>query len=225
VLEVGCGDGLIINKVTAPDTMAVDISVEGLKTVNGPSLQCSVTELPFGDGRYELVIASELLEHLPDEEYRQALSEIARVARRFILVTVPNKENLTVNLTRCPSCGKQYHRAWHIRSFRPEDMERLFEGFAVVECKAIGPVEQTRTRLEAWLRRTLDWGPPPPWPTTCPYCGTAQAKPGDQADRTDVGVGGISDSRPARSAMRYFRGRKRPWLAGLFKKKSSRGGE
>jgi hypothetical protein len=53
VLEVGCGDGLIINSVTAPDTMGVDISRAGLSSVRGPSLLCSLEELPFEDGRYD----------------------------------------------------------------------------------------------------------------------------------------------------------------------------
>lgn len=105
VLEVGCGDGLVINRVTAQDTMGTDISAAGLSSVRGPSLQCSSDDLPFRDERYELVIASEVLEHLPDDVYEQSLAEIARVSGRYILISVPNRENLKANLTRCPACG------------------------------------------------------------------------------------------------------------------------
>lgn len=222
VLEVGCGDGLIINQVATAETMGVDVSAEGLSKVTGPSLQCSVAELPFEDGRYKLVIASELLEHLPDENYRQALSEIARVAGRFILVSVPNHENLRANATRCPACGHEYHRALHQRSYRQRDLEGLFDGFATVECRPMGPVEAERTGTEAWLRRMLDWGVPVPWGTTCPYCGSAHIKPGEAGGEPDV-TGDCAGRDPmSRRLMRLVRRHRKPWIAGLYSRVSPR---
>lgn len=44
-----------------------------------PSVQCDAARLPFGDCRFDAVICSELMEHLPDP--LRVLAEIARVTR------------------------------------------------------------------------------------------------------------------------------------------------
>ena len=46
-------------------------------------------ELPFGDDEFDLVAAIETLEHVPDPE--RTLAEMARVARRHLLVSVPRE--------------------------------------------------------------------------------------------------------------------------------------
>ncbi|HEY5531323.1 MAG TPA: class I SAM-dependent methyltransferase, partial [Candidatus Anoxymicrobiaceae bacterium] len=88
VLEVGCGDGLIINMVTGTgrETMGLDLSESGLKGVRGPATLGSVSELPFEDESWDAVIASEVIEHIPEEDYRQSLREISRVSRSCIIV-------------------------------------------------------------------------------------------------------------------------------------------
>jgi SAM-dependent methyltransferase len=215
VLEVGCGDGLIINSVTAPDTMGVDISRAGLSSVRGPSLLCSLEELPFEDGRYDLVMASEVLEHLPEEIYQRSLSEIARVARAHILLSVPHREYLKANITRCPSCGREYHRNLHERSYRPQDLVHLFGGFEMVSLNRIGPEEPRRTRLEVALRRALGRGVPH-WNTVCPHCKAAFGQPGDAHDAS---VSPGPAAKPGRKASRMKQLLKRhesPWLAALY---------
>jgi len=47
------------------------------------------TALPYGDGEWDLVAGVELLEQVPDAE--AALAEMARVARRHVLVSVPRE--------------------------------------------------------------------------------------------------------------------------------------
>jgi 2-polyprenyl-3-methyl-5-hydroxy-6-metoxy-1,4-benzoquinol methylase len=52
----------------------------------------SVTELPFADRSVDLVSCIEVLEHLGGADRgREALRELARVARRVVLVSTPNK--------------------------------------------------------------------------------------------------------------------------------------
>src|SRR6185503_20654249 len=45
--------------------------------------------LPFADGEFELAAAIEVLEHVPDPE--ATVAEMARVARRHLLVSVPRE--------------------------------------------------------------------------------------------------------------------------------------
>ena len=46
-------------------------------------------QLPFDDGEFDLAAAIEVLEHVPDPE--RAVAEMARVARRHLLVSVPRE--------------------------------------------------------------------------------------------------------------------------------------
>jgi ubiquinone/menaquinone biosynthesis C-methylase UbiE len=53
--------------------------------------QGDVTALPFADRSFDGVTMLEVLEHIPDTQL--ALAEVSRVARRFLLLTVPSKED------------------------------------------------------------------------------------------------------------------------------------
>ena len=57
-----------------------------------PNLEYRVMKaenLPFADGEFELATAIEVLEHVPDPEH--TVAEMARVAKRWLLVSVPRE--------------------------------------------------------------------------------------------------------------------------------------
>lgn len=88
VLEVGVGDrvfGSFIKNNTAVSYTSVDID-ENLH----PDVVGSVLKLPFADASYDVVCAFEVLEHLPFEQFDQALGELCRVARTHVVISVPH---------------------------------------------------------------------------------------------------------------------------------------
>ncbi len=50
--------------------------------------------LPFGDRTFDIVLATLVLHHLPDDAQADALSEMARVARRAVLVAELERRSL-----------------------------------------------------------------------------------------------------------------------------------
>lgn len=82
VLEVGCGTGLILQRVAAVASSAkgIDISPGMLAKARERGLDVFegvATKLPFDDGAFDLVYSFKVLAHVP--EIREALAEMSRV--------------------------------------------------------------------------------------------------------------------------------------------------
>ncbi len=160
ILEIGSGGGLIINalKEAGYDPVAYDISRTALEYIKtSKRIQGSAALLPFPASTFDVVLACELLEHLPISDYRDVLDEIARVAKRYVLITVPYHENLEWNYARCPSCGCIFNGACHVRSFCEGDMLSLLKHFRCINLKGIVPLlRPDRTiPLELFVRHRL----------------------------------------------------------------------
>lgn len=100
VLDVGCGEGVLVQRWAAQlgDGRVVGIDLEEESIQSGwaqrtaPNLEYRVMEaenLPFAVDEFDLASAIEVLEHVPDPEL--TLSEMARCARRHLLVSVPRE--------------------------------------------------------------------------------------------------------------------------------------
>jgi SAM-dependent methyltransferase len=96
VLEVGCGEGVVAERLYRRfgEVVALDLPDAGLRAdwlrYPGPRyLHANAHELPFADRQFDVVVAAEVLEHLPDPVL--GLAEMARVGRRHLVVSVPRE--------------------------------------------------------------------------------------------------------------------------------------
>jgi ubiquinone/menaquinone biosynthesis C-methylase UbiE len=83
--------------------------------------------LPFADNQFDVVVMSEVLEHLTDEVIQATLIEIKRVLKtegRFI-GSVPADEMLLNNRVMCPHCGEHFHRWGHQQHFSKQTLQSL----------------------------------------------------------------------------------------------------
>jgi SAM-dependent methyltransferase len=140
ILDVGCGDGALTNRLAEDwEVTGVDTSAAALEHVKAEAVQASATELPFPDASFDLVLSTEMLEHLALEDYRKAISEMSRVTRRYLLLTVPYREDLEFREVRCPRCGWRGHVWGHQRLFTPESLAGDLAGFRPTEARIFGP--------------------------------------------------------------------------------------
>lgn len=98
VLDAGCGEGFTMDKLTkngiGKEIEGIEYSKEAVSFGKKlfPNLtfkEGSVYELPYKDNFFDLVICTEVLEHL--EEPAKALKEMSRVSRKYLVISVPNE--------------------------------------------------------------------------------------------------------------------------------------
>lgn len=88
ILEVGVGDrvfGDFIRNNTNVRYQSIDIA-EDL----APDFVGSITDLPVPDDAADTVCAFEVLEHLPLADRGRAIAELARVAKKYVIISVPH---------------------------------------------------------------------------------------------------------------------------------------
>ena len=98
ILDAGCGEGFTMDKLLKS---GVGKKIEGIEYSKDaisfgrklfPKLtfrEGSVYELPYKNNSFDLVICTEVLEHL--EEPAKALTEMLRVSKKYLIISVPNE--------------------------------------------------------------------------------------------------------------------------------------
>jgi SAM-dependent methyltransferase len=164
VLDAGCGSGRHLCeafRTPGVEVAGVDLSRADLCKAKGFltlmarkqegrwSIACAdVTNLPFAARRFDVVVCSEVLEHVFDN--RAAVAELVRVLKPGgdLVVTVPRFLPERI----CWALSEAYHRepGGHIRIYRKEELMTLLEA-AGTRCRRI----RYRHGLHApywWLR-------------------------------------------------------------------------
>lgn len=100
LLDVGCGEGVLIHewaqKLGDKRVVGIDLEEESIQAGwaqrQAPNLEYRIMkaeDLPFADGEFDVATAIEVLEHVPDPAH--TVAEMARVASRWLLVSVPRE--------------------------------------------------------------------------------------------------------------------------------------
>ncbi len=100
VLDAGCGDGTLAVMLARKGARvtACDISEENVAACRRKARDLSVAAnmafvegdaeaLPFGDGSFDWVVSSHVLEHLPD--FEKGLAELRRVTKKRAIIAMP----------------------------------------------------------------------------------------------------------------------------------------
>jgi len=212
VLDVGCGDGRLTNVLVDRHerVVGVDIAPEALRHVRAEAHVAHVAALPFADRSFDLVLCTEVLEHLDDAELARALGELSRVTARFVLLSVPFEESLANAEGRCPACGATFHVFRHHQRFDVARLQHLLPGFALAGWSTFGPPFLPARPLDVWIQHRLlgSWHHGPA--AVCPACGHRGTEPPRRRTL----------ARLVRATRRIPPGRrKRQWLLALYERR------
>ncbi len=143
VLDVGCGEGVITSHWAARlgEGRAVGVDLEDSQLQREwearrrRNLEFRVedaTSLSFSDGQFDTAAAIESLEHVPEPE--ATLSEMARVARRYLLVSVPREPLWRItNLARGAYLGSLGSTPGHVHHWSKRTFRSLVNRHGTVE--------------------------------------------------------------------------------------------
>lgn len=145
ILDIGCGAGrhtCAASRLEKVTVIGSDISLKDVQEARDrlrqeetlgcqgggfwSTLVADITGLPFADGFFDMVICSEVLEHIPDQE--GAVREITRVLKPGgdLVVSVPRYLPERI----CWTLSESYHNTpnGHIRIYRKNKLRDLLEG-------------------------------------------------------------------------------------------------
>lgn len=175
LLDVGCDDGYLISRLPGSlFLVGVDRRTEPLRKAGNRRTVGDITSLPFRSKSFDLVMANDVLEHMDLEGRASGLREMARVASKYIVVTVPFMEDLNLSCTRCFECGQYYHVNHHCASFGLDELQTLLNqlGYRCVLQVLSGDVWQSQPSDIVFLRRLLLLALPTIEDPLCPHCGS-----------------------------------------------------
>jgi 2-polyprenyl-3-methyl-5-hydroxy-6-metoxy-1,4-benzoquinol methylase len=143
VLDVGCGEGVLTEdwaeRLGDERIVGIDLDDPKLRAEweqrRRPNLEFRVeeaTSLSFADGEFDLASAIEVLEHVPEPE--ATLAEMARVAGRWLLVSVPREPLWRgLNVARGAYWGALGNTPGHVNHWSKRSFVSLLSRYGAVE--------------------------------------------------------------------------------------------
>jgi 2-polyprenyl-3-methyl-5-hydroxy-6-metoxy-1,4-benzoquinol methylase len=125
ILEIGVGIGFL--KHTLKVFPQISLTTLDIAEDLHPDYVGSVTNMPFEDGQFEVVVCGEVLEHLPFADFLRAMKEIRRVARHKVIISLPDKRR-HFGVAICVARFGWVMFEWNPARWRHAHKEFKFEG-------------------------------------------------------------------------------------------------
>lgn len=133
ILDVGCGEGFTLSRLKekgiGKKLKGLEYSKEAIELGRKTHpdieiIQGSIYKLPYKNNSFDLVLCTEVLEHLDDP--KKALKELARTSRKYLLLSVPNEPYfMLANFLRGKNLSRWGNDIEHIQHWTSREFERL----------------------------------------------------------------------------------------------------
>lgn len=86
ILEIGVGNKTVSNYLKQ---WGFELDTCDLDEKLTPDFVADIRNLPMADNSYDLILACEVLEHLPFSDVPAALAQLHRVTRKYVIISIP----------------------------------------------------------------------------------------------------------------------------------------
>lgn len=156
ILDVGCGEGITLKKLEEKKigiaNEGIDYSEEAVKIASQiyPKLkikQGDIYNLDYKDNAFDVLICTEVLEHLEDPE--KAFEEMRRVTSKYIVLSVPNEPFfILANFARGKYLKRFGNHPEHINHWTFKSIKKFSEKFGMKVVKSKHPFAWTLLLLQ-----------------------------------------------------------------------------
>ena len=169
VLDVGCSHGGGVKalwnmglKASGVDVSTTAVNMARERQGDDPQFcvrtcwqQAPATALPFADASFDALISTDVLEHLGPPEVDTAVAELARVARKWMLLKISNRaESNRMQSVRAPFASGTFAKEVRQRYKRelPPQLHASIHGAAwwIAKFEHVGFVHNRTIRVPSW---------------------------------------------------------------------------
>jgi ubiquinone/menaquinone biosynthesis C-methylase UbiE len=176
--DIGCGNGVFVNYVKQVrrdvKLLGIDRSEKALSFVQTDKINGDIFDLPVNNESFDCVTCLQVLEHITADKYKVGLKELARISKKYLLISVPLNEQIENNVSTCPCCKTIFNNDLHLRSYSEADISDLFTpyGFTCVAKKNVVEKEElVGLKLFQILSLSRNKKRPAFHSPICPVCG------------------------------------------------------
>ena len=137
ILNIGTGNGLFELSIQSHrnNIYSLDPDINTLERLKEKApihtISGKIEEAQITDDGFDLIVASEIFEHLDLKTLNIALEKIHKALKKggTLLGTVPFAEQLAENMVICPKCSETFHRWGHNTTFTKEGLAQLIKAY------------------------------------------------------------------------------------------------
>ncbi len=132
ILDVGCGSGWLAKELVPQKRKVISMDITDINPIKiqrrmsseyHNAVVADVFELPFKADSIDCIVASEIIEHVPDPaKFMKALFSVLKPGGRFI-ITTPYNEFIRTSL--CIHCNRLTPHNAHLHSFTENTIRKL----------------------------------------------------------------------------------------------------
>lgn len=127
VLDIGCGRGYLTRRIALNPRVEAVVGIDKIKDFDSPHSKIIYVsgDLPqAGDfpGKFDVVVASEFIEHIAEEDHKKILAKVARALEPHGVYIGSTPHNPTNFKTFSGS-------RFHVREYNEKDLKQLLQSF------------------------------------------------------------------------------------------------
>jgi len=159
ILDIGCGSGTYQKAVGKSIYVGCDLNSQSLKKAakapNAGYICADATHLPFKDNSFDIVLCSEVLEHL--DSPLKAIKELARASKKVIVVTFPDERVMEKLGKKNPAHVSKIQSLWVKTALEKYGYKTIFHNtlYFFLPCETVDKLKIPATVSPLRLANTL----------------------------------------------------------------------